>query len=106
MQPLSIISGIILLAVGTYLMRFIGFRLGSQMPLSERTRALLADAAILLLLAVALSTTFYEVGNFAGFARMAGVAIALFLAWRKAPLMVIIISAGVVTAGLRFVGVM
>lgn len=53
-----IIAGIALLSVGTYLMRFAGVKLGNRMALSERTRALLSDAATTLLLAVALGNTF------------------------------------------------
>ncbi|MDU4095338.1 MAG: AzlD domain-containing protein [Pantoea sp.] len=103
---LMMVSGIALLASGTWLMRFIGYKLGSRMALSERTRMLLSDAAIVLLLAVAATTTLFTGQQFAGFARLAGVLVALFLAWRKAPLIVVIISAGLVTAITRYFGVM
>lgn len=100
-----IIAGIALLSVGTYLMRFAGVKLGNRMALSERTRALLSDAATTLLLAVALGNTFYEGVHFAGTARVAGVAVAVILAWRKVPLIGVILAAAVVTALLRYVGV-
>lgn len=100
------VGGIALLASGTWLMRFIGYKLGSRMALSERTRMLLSDAAIVLLLAVAATATLFTGQQFAGFARLAGVLVALFLAWRKAPLIVVIISAGLVTAVTRYFGVM
>lgn len=101
----SVIAGIALLAIGTFAMRFAGYKLGERMPLSERARTLLADAAILLLLAVAATSTFYEAGRFAGYARLTGVVVALLLAWRKAPLIVVIIAAAVATAGMRYAGI-
>jgi hypothetical protein len=59
--------------------------------LSERSQALLSDAATVLLFSVALATTFYEGEHFAGMARVLGVAFAVFLAWRKMPLIVVIV---------------
>ncbi|MEN0580987.1 Branched-chain amino acid transport protein (AzlD) [Phytobacter palmae] len=99
-----IIAGIALLSVGTYLMRFGGARLGNKLALSERSQALLSDAATTLLFAVALAATLYEGEHFAGMARVLGVMFALFLAWRKMPLIVVILSAAVVTALLRLAG--
>ena len=100
-----IIAGIALLSVGTYLMRFGGAKLGNKLALSERSQALLSDAATTLLFAVALAATLYEGEHFAGMARVLGVMFALFLAWRKMPLIVVILSAAVVTALLRLAGV-
>ena len=99
------ILGIALLSAGTYLMRLGGAKLGSRLALSERSQALLSDAATVLLFSVALATTFYEGEHFAGMARVLGVLFAVFLAWRKAPLITIIISAAVMTALLRYFGV-
>ncbi|WP_312691502.1 AzlD domain-containing protein [Kosakonia sp.] len=100
-----IISGIAILSVGTYLMRLGGAKLGSRLALSERSQALLSDAATTLLFAVALAATLYESNHFAGMARVLGVLFALFLAWRKMPLIVVILSAAVVTALLRLAGI-
>lgn len=99
-----VIIGIAVLSVGTYLMRFGGAKLGNKLALSERSQALLSDAATTLLFAVALAATLYEGGHFAGMARVLGVMFALFLAWRKMPLIVVILSAAVVTALLRLAG--
>lgn len=52
------IIGIALLSAGTYLMRLGGAKLGSRLALSERSQALLSDAATVLLFSVALATTF------------------------------------------------
>ncbi|CAH0232837.1 branched-chain amino acid transport [bacteria symbiont BFo1 of Frankliniella occidentalis] len=100
-----IISGIAILALGTWLMRFAGAKLGNRMALSENARTLLSDAATTLLFAVALANTLYEGVHFAGIARVAGVAVAVLLAWRKAPLIVVIFAAALVTALLRYAGV-
>ncbi len=107
------IAGIAILSLGTYLMRLGGAKLGnrlafserSQALLSERSQALLSDAATVLLFSVALATTFYEGAHFAGMARVLGVAFAVFLAWRKVPLIGVIIAAAVVTALLRLAGI-
>ncbi|MBV7403255.1 AzlD domain-containing protein [Enterobacter sp. ENT03] len=104
MSSTMIAVGIAVLALGTYLIRFAGYRLGTRLALSERTQTLLSDAAILLLLAVAAISTLYEAQEFAGVARVAGVLFALFLCWRKAPLVLTIIGAAVMTAGLRYIG--
>ncbi|ONF83027.1 hypothetical protein BXA16_08000 [Salmonella enterica subsp. enterica serovar Typhimurium] len=98
-------TGIALLSAGTYLMRLGGAKLGSRLALSERSQALLSDAATVLLFSVALATTFYEGEHFAGMARVLGVGFAVFLAWRKMPLIVVIIAAAVVTALLRLAGI-
>ncbi|WP_340619870.1 AzlD domain-containing protein [Xenorhabdus siamensis] len=100
-----IIIGIAILSLGTYLMRFGGAKLGNRLALSERSQALLSDAATTLLFSVALAATFYEGEYFAGMARVLGVAIAVFLAWRKVPLIVVILAAALITALLRYAGI-
>ncbi len=103
-DTLMIIIGIAILAAGTWLMRYSGAVLGNRLVFSERAQALLSDAATTLLFSVALAATIYESDHFAGMARVAGVLVAVFLAWRKAPLIVVIVAAAVVTAGLRYLG--
>ncbi|MDF2785269.1 MAG: branched-chain amino acid transport [Pantoea eucrina] len=100
-----VIAGIVLLAVGTYAIRFAGYRLGSRLPMSEKTRNMLSDAATVLLLAVAVTTALFEGTHFAGIARVAGVLFAVFLAWRRAPLILVIVGAAVMTGLLRYLGV-
>lgn len=101
----TIVAGIVLLACGTWLMRFAGAKLGNRLALSDHARQLLSDAATTLLFAVALGNTFYEGVQFAGIARVAGVALAVLLAWRKTPLIVVILAAAAVTALLRYAGI-
>ena len=99
------IAGMAILSLGTYLMRLGGAKLGRRLNFSERAQALLSDAATVLLFSVALATTFYEGEHFAGMARVLGVAFAVFLAWRKVPLIFGIVAAAVVTALLRTAGI-
>lgn len=101
----TIVAGIVLLACGTWLMRFAGAKLGNRLALSDHARQLLSDAATTLLFAVALGNTFYEGVQFAGIPRVAGVAVAVLLAWRKTPLIVVILAAAAVTALLRYAGI-
>ncbi|AYA41864.1 AzlD domain-containing protein [Xenorhabdus nematophila] len=100
-----IIIGIAVLSIGTYLMRLSGAKLGNRLALSEHTQALLKDAATTLLFAVALAATFYEGEHFAGMARVLGVVVAMFLAWKKVPLIIVILVAASVTALLRYAGI-
>jgi len=102
---LTILAALAVLGAGTYLMRFAGAKLGSRLVLSERAGKMLNDAATTLLFSVALATTFFEAEHFAGMARVTGVAVAVFLAWRKVPLIIVILTAAAVTALLRFLGV-
>ncbi len=100
-----IIIGIAILAGGTYLLRLTGFMLGSRMTFSEDARSLLTDSATTLLLAVAAIATLYEGQEYAGFARLFGVIVGGVLAWKKLPLIVVILSAAATTALLRQLGI-
>ncbi len=99
------ILGIAVLSVGTYLMRLGGAKLGNRLALSDRSQAKHSEDANGLQFSVALETTIYEGEHFAGMARVLGVAFAVFLAWRKMPLIVVIVAAAVVTAMLRLAGI-
>ncbi len=101
----GLMGGLALLGFGTWLMRFSGALLGNKMTFSDHARSLLSDGATTLLFAVAMSCTFYEGVSFAGYARVAGVAVAVLFAWRKAPLIAVIAVAALVTGLLRYVGV-
>ena len=102
---LTLLAALALLGAGTYLMRFSGAKLGSRLALSERAEKILNDAATTLLFSVALATAFFEGEHFAGMARVAGVAAAVILSWRKVPLIFVILAAAAVTSALRFMGV-
>ncbi len=75
----AVIIGIALFICGNLLMHLLGgAKLGNRLALSERSQALLSDAATVLLFSVALATTFYEGEHFAGIARVLGVGFAVF----------------------------
>ena len=96
--------GVVLaLAVGTYAMRVAGPLLQGRFRFSERARQLMSVAAIALLGAFVVISTFTESGAFAGWARVAGVAVAGVLALRRASFVVVVLAAAVTTAGLRLV---
>ncbi|MFI1913673.1 AzlD domain-containing protein [Nocardia sp. NPDC020380] len=101
----TLLAGAIALAVGTFAFRFAGPALRKRVTISPRTIKLLEIASVVLLTALAVTTLMPSgKGNF-GFALPAGVLVAAVLAWRKAPLIVVILSAAVITAGLRMLGV-
>lgn len=104
-ETMKILACLALLSGGTYLMRLAGAKLGNRLVFSETAKSLLSDAATVLLFSVAIATTFYENDHFSGIARVTGVAIAVFLAWRKVPLIAVIIISAAITATLRQFGV-
>ncbi|KKC43834.1 AzlD domain-containing protein [Acinetobacter sp. V2] len=104
-QQLLIILGIGLLALGTYGIRFAGFHLGAKFTFSEKYQVLLSNGATVLLCAIAVTTTFFEGQDFAGFARIFGVGLALLLVWKKVPLLLVICLAAAGTALIRLFGI-
>lgn len=104
-QPMLVLAGVTVLAVGTYGFRLAGPLLRTRAEVSARVEALLADAAIVLLVAVLSTTALSQDQEFAGLARVAGVLVAGVLAWRRAPFVVIVLAAAASTALLRLAGV-
>ncbi|WP_416414273.1 AzlD domain-containing protein [Pantoea sp. App145] len=102
---ITILVGIAILGGGTYAMRLGGVKLGNRLALSEKSSALLSDAATTLLVSVALATTFYSSGHFAGFSRILGVFVGVILAWRKKSMILVIIASAVVTSFMRYIGI-
>lgn len=104
-QSMLVLVGILILAAGTYTFRLAGPLLRTRAEVSERVETLLADAAIVLLMAVLTTTALTQDQQFAGFARLSGVLVAGVLAWRNAPFVVIVLTAALTTALLRLAGV-
>ncbi|TDD53414.1 AzlD domain-containing protein [Saccharopolyspora elongata] len=92
------------LAAGTYAMRLAGPLLRGRIQISERLEQLLSIAAIVLLGAFVATSTAFESGSFAGWARFAGVAVGGVLAWRRAPFVLVVAAAAATTALLRLTG--
>ncbi|MFD5267345.1 AzlD domain-containing protein [Streptomyces sp. NPDC058335] len=96
---------ILVLAVGTYAFRLVGPALHGRVVLPARVRELLSAGAVVLLAALLATGALTEGGGFAGWARPAGVLVAVALAWRRAPFPVVVLGAAVTAAGLRALGV-
>ena len=99
------IAAILLLAAGTYAIRFAGPLLGNRIELSEERQEWLRLPAIALLAGLVATAALYSAAEFAGWARVIGVAVAALAAWRRAPFVVVVIAAAAVTALLRLAGV-
>ena len=93
------------LAAGTYALRLAGPLLRSRITVSDRVRSVIDRAALVLLVAVAATGALYAGQDLAGWARPAGVASGVIAAALNAPLIVVILLAAGVAAGLRAAGI-
>jgi branched-subunit amino acid transport protein len=100
-----VVAGMATLSAGTYAFRLSGQALRARITFPPRAAKLLEAAAVILLAALVATTALTEGHGFSGFARPAGVLVAGVLAWRKAPFLVVVLAAAVVTALLRILGV-
>ncbi|TDD43417.1 AzlD domain-containing protein [Kribbella antibiotica] len=100
-----LLTGIGILAVGTFSLRIAGPVLRSRFEIPERIQGLLAAAAIVLLTALVATAALTAGSGSAGIARPAGVLVGGVLAWRKAPFVLIVVAAAATAAGLRLLGV-
>lgn len=97
-------GGVIALAVGTYAFRWAGPALRSRVRFPDHARRLLEIGAVVLLAALAAVTTLPLGSGDLGVAMPVGVAVAGVLAWRRSPLLVVILAAAATTALLRLLG--
>ncbi|MEU6859485.1 AzlD domain-containing protein [Glycomyces sp. NPDC046736] len=102
---MTMLIGILALAVGTYLIRLSGPLLRNRMTLSKRAETLLKAGATVVLLALTVTSALLVDGAWAGWALPAGVLVGGVLAWRRAPLAVVVVAAAGTTALLRLAGV-
>jgi branched-subunit amino acid transport protein len=102
MMPMT---AIVALAVVTYGLRLTGPLLRGRVTVPAAAERLFADAATVLLIALAATSALTAGHAFAGWARPAGVLVAGVLAARRAPFPVVVIAAAGVTALLRLAGV-
>ena len=93
------------LALGTFAFRFAGPVLRSKVTVSPRVVKLLEVASVVLLTALVVTTLIPSGKTDFGIALPAGVLVAAVLAWRRLPLLVVLLAAAVTTAGLRFLGI-
>jgi branched-subunit amino acid transport protein len=104
-DPVAVISAMFVLAAGTYAFRFVGPALRNRISFPPRAVKLLETSSIVLLAALVVMTGLYEGHSFAGVARPAGVLVAGGLAWRKAPLLLVILASACTAAVLRLLGI-
>lgn len=102
-NPWIMLSGILLLAIGTYLMRASGAILKGKIILSDNNKALFSAAAIVILFSVAVTSTLFTGNSLSDLPKIMGVLIAGILTWYKKPFIVIVLSAAAVTALLRLI---
>jgi len=102
-QHFIIFIGIMILALGTYLIRYSGLAFHQYFSISKRQEQLFNDAATTLLFSIAVLSTFFEGRVFTDFAKIAGVLVALYLIWKNYSLISIILIATLVTTMCRFI---
>ena len=83
--------------------KFFGYLVPERF-LTPRVRAFTERVTITLLAALVVSQTVISQGEIVIDARLAAVAVAAFLLWRKAPFIVVVVVAALVAGGLRFLG--
>ena len=83
--------------------KFFGYLVPERF-LTPRVRAFTERVTIALLAALVVSQTVISPGEIVIDARLAAVAVAAFLLWRKAPFIVVVVVAALVAGGLRFLG--
>jgi branched-subunit amino acid transport protein len=89
------------LAAGAYGAKVVGLVVGSRVPFLARMDRLLAVLPIAVLAAVAIVLTFDGGRRLTLDARAAGVAAGAIAAWRRAPFVVVVVTAACVAALIR-----
>jgi branched-subunit amino acid transport protein len=102
---MTIFIAVLVLAAGTFAFRIAGPLLRDRLTVPDRVRELMSTAAVVLLLALVVTAALMDGKRFAGWAMPAGVLVGGFVAWRKAPFIVVVVVAAASTAGLRLLGV-
>lgn len=95
-----VVSGAVL-GAGTFAYRAAGPLLGARITMSPRLVMLMSVAAIVLLTALMVTTTFADGREYADPARPLGVLVGGVLAWRRAPFVVVVVAAAATAALIR-----
>lgn len=98
-------AAVLVLAVGTYLIRLSGPVLRGRLRLTPAVERLLALGAVALLAALVVTATLTAGDGFAGWSRPAGVAVGAVAVLRRLPFVVVVVAAAGTTAALRAFGV-
>lgn len=99
-----LLPAMLVLAVGTYALRWTGPAMRHRLRLSPRAIHLLDTGALILLAALVATATLPTGSGHLGIALPAGVGVGGVLAWRRAPLLVTVLAAATTTALLRLIG--
>lgn len=99
-----LVAATLCLGAGTFALRIAGGLLRSRVELSERVDGLLAQGAAVLMTATVATAALLDGREPAGVARIAGVVVAGVLAWRRAPVVVVVLGAAGTAAVLRVLG--
>ncbi|MGX1778319.1 AzlD domain-containing protein [Nocardia brasiliensis] len=102
---MMLVAGMFALAAGTFAFRWAGPALRERIRFPARTVRVLEVGAVVLLAALVAVTALPAGTGHVGFALPAGVLVAGVLAWRKLPILVVILAAAGTTALLRFLGI-
>ena len=89
------------LAVGVYGQRALGMALIDPKRMGDRSRQVLTMVPLSILCAVTALQTFSSQGELVFDARVAGIAAASLLSWKRAPMFVVVVAAAGVTAAVR-----
>lgn len=89
------------LAVGVYGQRALGMALINPKRMGDRSRQVLTMVPLSILCAVTALQTFSSQGELVFDARVAGIAAASLLSWKRAPMFVVVVAAAGVTAAVR-----
>jgi Branched-chain amino acid transport protein (AzlD) len=101
---MTLAIAVAVLAAGTLAFRLAGTVLRTRVEPTPGVLTLL-NRGVAVLFAALVATALLEHGHIAGVARPVGVAVGGVLAWRRAPFVVVVLAAAVVTALLRLAGV-
>ena len=102
---MALVLGILILATATYTFRISGVLLGSRATLTPQATTTLKLGATVLLLSVAATAALYDGSQLDGFARPLGVLAGTACTLWKQPIIVTVLVAAIVTAGLRLLGI-
>ncbi|MHA2790131.1 AzlD domain-containing protein [Corynebacterium sp. S7] len=106
MSTTGFLTGLLILAVGTYLIRLSGVLVGAktQGDSAQQVRLWLDRAAVLILLGVAVTQMMYDGSEIAGLSRIIGVICGvLALAWKRSLILAVVVAMAA-TALLRILG--
>lgn len=100
----SLILGIFILVMGSYAFRLSGPYLRQHFPNIAEFESLSNELTLILLFSLAITAALFEAGEFSGIARICSFLLAAYLAYKRVPLLIIVILASTTAALLRLLG--